>query len=52
MSLRTGIHWQTLADEDWETLLTYQAVLDEMDGTQPQVDGKQTLIQMAQKYGG
>jgi len=33
-------------------LLTYQEVLDEMDGKQPQVDGKQALIQMSQKYGG
>lgn len=36
----------------WSTLLTYEAVLDEADGVQPQVDGKTTLMQLAQKYGG
>lgn len=51
--MQTGIPYRTLLEEDWETLYTYEDVLDELDpNKEPVVDGKQWLIQQAQKYGG
>lgn len=52
MSLRTQIPYSVLVDEDWETLLTYQEVLDELEGKEKPADGYQALLAQAQKYGG
>lgn len=41
-----------LADEDWQTLITYVNVLSEMNGEPKPEDGAATLRAMAAKYGG